>query len=126
MKVFKKLVLITAIMLITCVNVSFAKQTGEVNTSGIRIRKEANTTSDILTVIYKGDDVEILDEDGEWYKITASGKTGYVKKEFITLDKQSSKNNTINTSKTNTSKNQNKTNTTTNKKVTNTINNKLL
>ena len=62
MKVFKKLVLITALILVTCINVSFANQTGEVNTSGIRIRKEANTTSDILTVIYKGDKVEILDD----------------------------------------------------------------
>ena len=41
MKVFKKLVLITALILVTCINVSFANQTGEVNTSGIRIRKEA-------------------------------------------------------------------------------------
>ena len=62
MKVFKRLVLITAIILVTCTGISFAAQTGEVKTSGIRIRKEANTTSDILTVIYKGDDVKILEE----------------------------------------------------------------
>ena len=99
MKVFKRLVLITAIMLITCTGISYAAQTGEVNTSGIRIRKEANTTSDILTVIYKGDKVEILDESGEWLKIKASGNTGYVKKEFIKLDKESS-NKPANTSKT--------------------------
>ena len=90
MKVFKRLVLITAIILVTCTGISFAAQTGEVNTSGIRIRKEANTTSDILTVIYKGDKVEILDESGEWFKIKASGNTGYVKKEFIKLDEETS------------------------------------
>ena len=90
MKVFKRLVLITAIILVTCTGISFAAQTGEVNTSGIRIRKEANTTSDILTVIYKGDKVEILDESGEWFKIKASGNTGYVKKEFIKLNNEAS------------------------------------
>ena len=100
MKVFKRLVLITAIILVTCTGISFAAQTGEVNTSGIRIRKEANTTSDILTVIYKGDKVEILDESGEWFKIKASGNTGYVKKEFIKLNNEVS-NKPENTSKPN-------------------------
>ena len=102
MKVFKRLVLITAIMLISFVSISFAAQTGEVNTSGIRVRKEPNTTSDILKVIYKGDDVEILDESDVWYKIKASGSTGYVKKEFIKLDKENSNNNTAVENKTNT------------------------
>ena len=127
MKVFKKLVLITALILVTCINVSFANQTGEVNTSGIRIRKEANTTSDILTVIYKGDDVKILEESGEWYKITASGKTGYVKKEFITVDKTTTtaKNNTTNTnsSNTNTVKNTNTNKVNTTNTATNTVDN---
>lgn len=57
---------------------------GKLNTSNIRVRKEANTTSDIITNLYKTDSVEILGKTGEWYKIkTEEGKIGYIKTEFV-------------------------------------------
>lgn len=57
---------------------------GKINTSNIRVRKEANTTSDIITNLYKTDSVEILGKTGEWYKIkTEEGKIGYIKTEFV-------------------------------------------
>lgn len=57
---------------------------GKLNTSNIRVRKETNTTSDIITNLYKTDSVEILGKIGEWYKIkTEEGKIGYIKTEFV-------------------------------------------
>lgn len=57
---------------------------GKLNTSNIRVRKETNTTSDIITNLYKTDSVEILGKTGEWYKIkTEEGKIGYIKTEFV-------------------------------------------
>lgn len=57
---------------------------GKLNTSNIRVRKETNTISDIITNLYKTDSVEILGKIGEWYKIkTEEGKIGYIKTEFV-------------------------------------------
>lgn len=96
MKLVKRIFLITILMITILISVSFA-QTGKVGTQATRIRKEANTTSDILTVVYQGDEVEILEESGEWYKIKYKDNTGYVKKEFITKAGDSNKSNTSKT-----------------------------
>ena len=84
MKVSKKILFITFFIICISSNLVFAA-TGKVTTQATRIRKEANTSSTIVTVIYENDEVEILEESGEWYKIKYKDYTGYVKKEFIKL-----------------------------------------
>ena len=102
MKDSKKILFITFFIICISSNFVFAA-TGKVTTQATRIRKEANTSSTIVTVIYENDEVEILEESGEWYKIKYKDYTGYVKKEFIKLNDESSKNssNTTNSSVTN-------------------------
>ncbi len=70
------------ILILLIGNTSFAK-TGKVNVDSLRVRKEANTTSDIITVIYLNDKVDIVGDSGEWYEITIDNGSGFVKKEFI-------------------------------------------
>lgn len=82
MKVSKKILFITFFIIGISTNLVFAA-TGKVSTQATRIRQEANTTSTIVTVIYENDEVEILEDSGEWYKIKYKEYTGYVKKEFI-------------------------------------------
>lgn len=90
MKISKRILFITFFAICVLTNLVFASS-GKVNIEATRIRKEANTTSDIITVIYKNDEVEILEESGEWYKIKYKKDTGYVKKEFITANKEDTK-----------------------------------
>lgn len=75
-------------------------ETGVVNVSATRVRKEPNTSSEILTVIYEDDKVEILGEENDWYKVTYKSDTGYVKKEFIKVsssnNEKNDKSNSIN------------------------------
>jgi len=71
-------------------------ETGKVNVSATRLREEKDVNSNILTNIYENDTVEILEESGDWYKVKYDGKTGYVKKEYITLDKKKENTNTVN------------------------------
>lgn len=85
MKVSKKILFITFFIIGISTNLVFAA-TGKVSTQATRIRQEANTTSTIITVIYENDEVEILEESGEWYKIKYKKYTGYVKKEFIKIN----------------------------------------
>ena len=42
---------------------------GKVNQETVRMRKEASTESSIVTLISLNEDVEIISEDGEWYKV---------------------------------------------------------
>lgn len=72
-----------SILLFANINCSFAA-TGRVNTEAVRIRAEANTESTVLDVAYEGDNVEIVGETGDWYKINFNGNTGYASKEYIT------------------------------------------
>lgn len=63
--------------------------TGEINSKEVKLRKNPDASSSILDYIYKGDKVEILGQEDDWYKIkveTSIGKvTGYVSQEEIDI-----------------------------------------
>lgn len=90
MKFFKRTILSIILLSTFFCNYSYA-ESAKVNIEATRMREEKNTTSKILTVIYKGDEVEILEEQEEWYKIKYKEYTGFVKKEY--LNKNNSSNN---------------------------------
>lgn len=112
MKFIKKVTLIFWLAIILLIGTAFA-ETGKVNVSATRLREKNNTDSNILTNIYKNDTVEILGEAGDWYQVKYDGKTGYVKKEYVTLDQtqtntsnsNTTSGNVTNTSSTNTTSN---------------------
>lgn len=113
----------TSLVLLASLNTCFAA-TGKVNIEALRIREKANTTSEVIDVAYKDDNVEIVGETGDWYKVKFNGNTGYASKEYITnKDSQtsSSKNNTTNN--TNTNSDANTSNSSSNANATNTNNN---
>lgn len=50
----------------------------------VRMRKEPNTTCDVIVVLDQGTEVTILSEEGEWSQIKQGDNTGYVKTEYLT------------------------------------------
>lgn len=110
MKVLKRIFFIIVISFVFLVNVSFA-ETGKVNTSAVRLRGEANTEAKIITNIYENEEVDILSETGDWYKVKYKDNTGYVKKEFINKENSNQPNNNKNTSNPVNSNTNNSTNT---------------
>lgn len=92
-----------SLCLLTSINTCFAA-TGKVNVEAVRIRAEANTESAVLDVAYENDNVEIIGETGDWYKVNFNGNTGYASKEYITNedDQTSSDETDSNVSNTNT------------------------
>ena len=82
-KSVKILIIVAVISLVACITV-FAATVGKSNSSYVRIRQKATTESEVLDVLMEGDQVEILGEEGDWYKVQAKGHTGYVSKAFIT------------------------------------------
>lgn len=83
--------------------------TGIVNTPAVRIREKASTDSEILTVAYEDEEIEILGEEGDWYKVSVNGENGYASKSLIKLKDNSgtSNNATLNAKNTNTTNNKN-------------------
>ncbi|MCR5675829.1 MAG: SH3 domain-containing protein [Lachnospiraceae bacterium] len=53
--------------------------------SGVRVRKEANTESDVLATLYPGAKITVKkNRDDGWSEVEYKGKTGYIKTEFLT------------------------------------------
>lgn len=77
-------IVLILIVLLAAHNFSIAA-TGKVNENNIRMRKEPNTTSAIITNLYKNDEVEVLEKTGDWYKIKYEGKVGYMRSDLIDI-----------------------------------------
>lgn len=61
--------------------------TAVVDADGLRLRGKANTGSPILTMAYRGDKVDVLEDAGNgWYKVTYRGTTGYMSGEYLKLE----------------------------------------
>lgn len=89
MKKLKRVFVITLFMLLLIINGVYA-ETGKVNTNTVRVRENASTSSEIITNVYKNDEVEIIEKEGDWYKVKVEGKTGYVKSDFLDITNSSS------------------------------------
>ena len=94
MNKMKKISMITIILYMLFVTSVFAS-TATISVSAARLRKEANTESDVLTKIYEGEKVEILEKNGEWFKVKYGNNVGYLKKDLI--KEVSTNNNSANT-----------------------------
>lgn len=70
------------------VNSTVFATTGTVLTSDLRLRKEGNASSEIMELLDENDQVEILGEDGDWYKVKAKGKVGFVSKQYIKVKEE--------------------------------------
>ncbi|NLK94502.1 MAG: SH3 domain-containing protein, partial [Clostridiales bacterium] len=53
--------------------------------SNLRVRKEPNTSSEVLGYLLCGDIVEITGKTSDWYKINFRGQVGYVSDEYIQI-----------------------------------------
>lgn len=54
--------------------------------SSLNVRKEANTSSKILTTVKLGTKVKVLSKTSTWSKVQISNITGYVRNDYITRD----------------------------------------
>ena len=58
---------------------------GWVDGTDVRMRAAAGTDSEIVRVTTYGESVEILGVDGEWYKVSAGGQTGYIRGDYVSF-----------------------------------------
>lgn len=88
----KKRHLFFVLILILCLVPLFSAmaQTGVVTADALNIRASASTDSNVVGVAHQGDKVTINDTNGNWYKVSCNGKTGYVWKKYIKVTSSSS------------------------------------
>ena len=79
--ILKITIIVAAILLLSEVCIYAA--TGKAKVSSLRVRKKATTDSAVLETLAAGDTVDILAEEGSWYKVKAKGVTGYVSKQYL-------------------------------------------
>lgn len=92
MEILKKALVTIAIILIifaSSVTIAVTKSKGKVTTETLRLRKEASLESTVLELLSKDDEVEIVAEEGNWYKVNFKTYTGYVSKEYISKNDDS-------------------------------------
>lgn len=56
--------------------------TVKITTETLNLRAEASADSDIVAQISIGNECELLDEDGDWYRVKYGEYTGYISKEY--------------------------------------------
>ena len=83
------------------INISFAANTGKVIVETAKLREQANTDSKVLDLVSQGDEVEILNEEDQWYKVKYKQITGYIRKDLIKLDNKETANAINNNEQTN-------------------------
>ena len=91
MKKLRKVILMILIYIgLILVNTNVFAATGTTTESTTRLREAATTESSTVTLISINQKVDILSEEGEWYKVkyVTNGKTltGYIRKDMLSVE----------------------------------------
>lgn len=84
---------ILGIIALFFINISFAANTAKVNVETANLRETADSNSKIIKQISLNEEVEILEKDGDWYKVKSENTIGYLRQDLVTIkEEQISKN----------------------------------
>lgn len=84
-KIAKVVSIFVLLFIIGITITSFAEISGT-TIEDAKLRKTASNDSTVLEIIPKNEEVEILEEDGDWYRVDYKKIKGYVAKEYIKLN----------------------------------------
>ena len=83
MEKIKKMPIIIIMIIVMLTTITFAVS-GTVNApSGLVLREEPSKTSKPITTVPDDATVEVIEESGEWYKVTYNGQEGYLFAEYV-------------------------------------------
>ena len=68
------------------INICLAGNTGKVSVETAKLREQPNTDCKVLELISEGEEVEILSQENDWYKIKYKKITGYVRQDLLKVD----------------------------------------
>ena len=79
-------IILLMIILFSMITNVVSAEPGTINTTTVRMRREANTSSDVLQLVGLGTEVEVLGEENGWYRVEYNGLTGYISSEYIDVE----------------------------------------
>jgi uncharacterized protein YgiM (DUF1202 family) len=59
-----------------------------VETQTLRVREEASTDSEILSLVGEGEDLTVIEEVDGWYKVEVDNEEGYISGDYVTLSEK--------------------------------------
>lgn len=86
----KNIIIMAAVGIISLffINMSFAVSTGKIKVETANLRETADENAKILEQLSNQDEVEIVEKEGDWYKVKAKGMTGYLRQDLITVKEE--------------------------------------
>lgn len=60
-------------------------------TTTLRVREEPNTECEILALMPEGEEVEVIEDQGEWLKVSVDSEEGYVSADYVTVSNELNK-----------------------------------
>lgn len=85
-KKIKLILIIIAYIGLILINTKVYAVNGKLLNETTRLRKEASTSSEVLALISIGEDIDIVSEEGDWYKVNYKDKIGYIRKDMISVE----------------------------------------
>jgi len=95
MKIGRKVAIsLIAVTTILMINTKVQAAQVKIDTDTLKLRKEPSTSSTVLELLSIGEKYDVIEEDGDWYKIKAKGIVGYVSKDYVKLEGEITEGNT--------------------------------
>lgn len=86
------LVAILSLSSLLFINMSFAANTAKVKVETANLREQPSQDAKILELASIGEEVEVLEKSGDWYKVKYKNITGYVRSDLIEVAQTTSAN----------------------------------
>lgn len=58
------------------------------NTTTLRVREEPNTECEIMALMATGEEVEVLEDKGDWLKVSVDSEEGYVSADYVEVSNE--------------------------------------
>lgn len=78
--------LLISVFIVFLLNAKAFATTGTITEITVNMREKASTDSKIVSRVTQDDKVEVLEKSGDWYKIKAKNKTGFIYGKYIKVD----------------------------------------
>ena len=88
----KIVITISIILLMVAMAGTVFALTGTVNTNELNLRDGASLSSNVITRLNKNEILNIIGEEGDWYKVSYKNYTGYVSKQYLDKNEDTNQN----------------------------------
>lgn len=81
-----KRILIIALFVLFIGGLKCYAVSGKITDNSVRLRREPSTNCETIELLYKDNEVEVSEQIGDFYKVKIKGYSGYVHKDYVSLD----------------------------------------